>query len=613
MDSRFLNRFLICCLGISFFGCDGTTVPHVTVREDGGIPFLPVLRDAGPYKGEPPASGHDGGDAEDAGDVLVDAAVGQDGGAITDASMVPVPDAAADTDAGLTIPDAGTLMDAGGAPDASAAFDAGTLPDAGQSDDAGSEQLDAGDINLDAGQPSEMDGGDDTVDSGPVFEFVAGQGERCFLEGGTTCDVGLVCADIYEPGIGICEYPCDVKDQPCATGGICTDLGFLGSPQKVCANPVSEGDACETEALRLCSDGSQCITNTAEPLGGTCRIPCSCSGGPTCENQLCGDSECVVLDRSAGDGFCGTAVAPGGRCSPIDEALLCAGSDTSDATCLLGLGETEVGVCHLRCSAESDCTAVEGTGCMIPPDGLCMPLDGLGQGELCTLDGANVPHTMTCAAGFDCLGVHEAYAPDFGVCLPSCTGNDSCEEGSDCYLLESQPDIGPRCYRELPRGARGCNPPEPICAGENGMCAQTASGEGICKMMCTLAKCPGPECECQSPEACIDDYVASDVFGICGSRAGWQEPCDTDLDVYCSPAPGQEIETNAIAICMGTCDYFCQFEGEQGALVELNCPVGYACREDPSGRWLPPTQVCVPETGQTGNSATEGADTPAAE
>ena len=600
MNFRFLTCLMVCGSGISLLACDGATVPQTGIHAEGGSPFLPVLRDAGPYKGEPPAPTSDGGDA------VLDAGPWQDGGSDIDASIMPAADAASLEDAGTTEVDAGEAIDAGGPLDAGANLDAADVQDAGGGTDAGGDALDAG-PSFDAND----DDGD--VDSGPIFEFVAGQGERCFLEGGTMCDVGLVCADIYEPGIGVCEYPCDVKDEPCATGGICTDLAFLGSAQKVCANPVQEGQACETQTLRLCSDGSECITNRAEPLGGTCRTPCSCAAGSTCEDPLCGDDLCVVLDRSTGNGFCGTPVAPGERCSPIDEALLCAGSATSDATCLLNVGETEIGVCRLRCSEESDCASAANTGCMIPPDGLCLPLTGLGQGELCTLDGANLPHTMACGEGYDCLGVHEAYAPDFGVCLSSCTSNASCEAGSGCYLLENEADIGPRCYRELPRGATGCNPPEPICAGENGMCAQTSSGEGICKMMCTLAKCPGAECECQGAEECIDDYVASDAFGVCGSRAGWHEPCDTELDVYCEPAPGQEIETNAIAICMGTCDYFCQFEGELGALVELNCPAGYACREDPSGRWLPPTQVCVPASGQSSNASAEEADPPAAE
>lgn len=579
MDTRVLSFVVAGSIGLwAGLGCDGGGPPLSASEDDSGVRPLPVLRGEAPSPGEPP-------------------------NAALDAGVVPQPDAS-------SVHDAGSVNDAdGGTAGGGDVHDAGAIHDAGATTDGGPDgHADAGDGSLhDAGETLDggammaadagalVDAGAQEADGGPNLEFVAGQGDRCYLAGGTGCADGLVCADIYEPGIGICEYPCMEKGSPCSTGGICTDLGFLGSPQQVCANPVGEGDACETESLRLCTDGSECILNSAEPLGGTCRMPCACSDGATCDAERCGEDVCVVLNQSSGAGFCGTPVPPGERCSPIDEALLCVGTSATDATCVLSVGELESGSCQLRCASESDCVGAPGTGCMGAPDGLCMTLSGLGQGELCTLAGAAAPHTLTCADGLDCVGVHEAYAPDFGVCLQSCTNSASCDPGAACYELEGRPDVGRRCFRELPRGATGCNPPEPLCAGENGLCVMRSSGEGTCKLKCTLAKCPGADCECSAPESCIDDFVASDTLGVCGSRAGWREPCDIALDVYCAPAPGQEIETNAMAMCVGTCDYFCRMADNDGTLIDLTCPDGFRCREDPSGRWLPPTRICVPD------------------
>jgi hypothetical protein len=478
------------------------------------------------------------------------------------------------------------------------------LHDGGSSDDAGAPAEDAG--APDAGAPAEDAGAPDAgaPDGGPPEAspedgggilplLVSPEGGPCFLEGLAFCEAGLVCAPLYASGAGTCARACAVEGQACAGGGTCVDYGPTGEPALVCADEVASGAGCDVENLVVCGDDGLCLPNDQEPLGGTCRTRCSCQSGESCSSSACSPETCVVTSFATGAGFCGTPAPVGASCAPITEGVFCEGN----AVCLLEA--TGAGTCRQRCP---DLGAV----CPGLPDsavcfgstspGYCLPTVELGQGEVCT-DGSTTPVTpLTCASSFGCISF-ESLPAGLGLCLEDCSDvSGECSTG-ECYDLGAQaPTAGLRCLTELPRGTRGCglDAPEPFCeGGASAACVRLVGNDSICKLLCTLANCPAGEgCECPADESCIDSYLSSAVLGVCGQLAERGEACKSDADVYCAPAPGEDVETNAFSACLAEeCRFVCRYES-QGTAVELACPADLVCAPDPTGRLLPTVHLC---------------------
>lgn len=84
--------------------------------------------------------------------------------------------------------------------------------------------------------------------------------------------------------------------------------------------------------------------------------------------------------------------------------------------------------------------------------------------------------------------------------------------------------------------------------------------------------------------------------GLCGTLAGLDDACDESRDIYCEKAPGEDDLANAFAWCAGRCVMLCRYEMPGEPAIELSCPSGYTCREDPIGRILPDVHICVPES-----------------
>lgn len=481
---------------------------------------------------------------------------------IRDSGVPPV------TDAGPQ--DAGPTSDAG-PQDSGPAPDGGPLPtDAGS--DAGPEDAGAVDVVL-----------------------VSPEGGPCYEPGGAVCEQDLVCAPYYVSGAGTCARACDVEGQACTGGGACTDFGTSAEPFLICATEVADGEGCDPEQLIVCGGGGVCLANDDDPLGGTCRTPCTCQTGTSCSTSACTASVCVVVNLQTSAGYCGATAQPGEACDPIAGGLFCEG----DATCLID--ELGAGTCRARCDApgttDPSCTSLPDHACFGDvDDGFCLPTTNLGQNEVCT-DGTTTPAIpLTCAPGFGCIHLAD-HAVGYGLCLEDCagTGDAACETGR-CYGIESiAAGGGDRCLTELPRGMRGCDYPTTRCEGEAPVCVALNDDESICKQRCTVASCPGGACECQGTESCITTFLASTDTGVCGTERARNEPCDEDLDLYCAPAPGEDIEGNAVGLCLAErCQYLCRYPGATaGTFVDLACPGGMECRPDPTGRLLDTVQVCV--------------------
>src|SRR5690606_23603278 len=117
-------------------------------------------------------------------------------------------------------------------------------------------------------------------------------------------------------GAGTCARPCLVEGQACAGGGACNDFGSASEPSLACAVEAAEGEGCDPERLILCGGEGVCLADDESPLGGTCRTRCTCQTGSVCSAGACPTSTCVVVDLSAGAGYCGVPAQPGEACDP---------------------------------------------------------------------------------------------------------------------------------------------------------------------------------------------------------------------------------------------------------------------------------------------------------
>lgn len=505
----------------------------------------------------------------------------QDGGVEPDTLPLPIVDAG---EPGVPEPSVGPGAEPdsdGGEPDVGPGVEPDT--DGGAEPDPG--PTDGGSPDIDAGEP---------FDAGPpVIYSVAAEGEPCYVQGGTPCADGLLCAPIFNSGAGTCAQSCDVVDTPCPSGGTCTDLPFNGSPNLVCADRAAEGEGCSVEDLILCGSDGACLSDDTEPLGATCRTRCTCAQGETSCAGGCASGSCVVVDPAAGGGFCGAPRAVGQSCSPAANAQLCEG----DAVCLLDRTTPETGTCRARCNtpgdADSACLALPTPhACFGPANaGTCLPTTNRTQGEVCTTGTPAPDIARTCANGFACLSVHADDAPGFGRCLRDCSGGQpDCVGNETCFSVENlAPGGGQRCITELPRGTQGCDPPEPNC---DDTCVVDADGNGICRLSCTIANCPGGNCECGASESCLG-LLADPAMGICGTTVERGETCDEDAEIFCADAPNQDVDGNAFSICLSTCYFVCEFDPADGPVVNLDCPAGLECAADPTGRLLSTVKVCV--------------------
>lgn len=507
----------------------------------------------------------------------------QDGGVEPDTLPLPIvdggngpgvpepsvgPGAEPDSDGGE--PDVGPGVE----PDA----DGGVEPDP-QPSDGGTPGVDGGGP-IDAGPP------------GPIYS-IAAEGEPCYAEGGTPCEEGLQCAPIFNSGAGTCAQSCDVVDAPCPSGGICTDLPNNGTPNLICADRAAEGEGCRVEDLLLCDGDGACLRDDTEPLGATCRTRCTCAQGETSCAGGCTSGSCVVVDPVAGTGFCGAPRAIGESCSPTANAQFCEG----DAACVVELETPEAGTCRARCNtpgdADSACLALATPHACFGTDnaGTCLPTTNRTQGEVCTTGTPAPEIALSCAAGFACLSVHADDNPGFGRCLRDCSGGQAdCVGNETCFSVENlAPGGGNRCITELPRGTQGCDPPEPNC---DDTCVLNADGNGICRLSCTVANCPGGTCECGPSEECLG-LLADPATGICGTTVERGEACDEDQEVFCADAPNQDVDNNAFSVCLTNCYFVCEFDPADGPVVNLDCPAGLECAADPTGRLLPTVKVCV--------------------
>lgn len=484
--------------------------------------------------------------------------VDEDAGTEGPGNLLPV------VDGGLPPPDAGGPGDSGTA-------DGGVPPDSGPSTDAG---LPDGGVNPpDSGVP----------DSGVPAVMTSGEGGPCYEAAGGRCEAGLVCAPLFTSGAGTCARPCSVEGQVCGGGGVCTSFGE--DEVLACATQVQDGAGCDPEQLIVCGGEGVCISDENQPLGGTCRTPCSCPTGTACSTAACGAKACIVTS-AAGDGYCGVAAQLGQSCDPVSGGVFCEGN----AVCVFDdLGS---GTCRSRCQTPgtSDPACSGNSACFGEPgDGFCLPTTNRGQGELCT-DGTTTPAIpLSCATGFGCIHDPNFHTAGFGACLEDCStgGHDVCETGS-CYDLQPViPGGGARCLTEMPRGARGCGGLVNICGDDDGVCVTLSSDDTICKQRCTLAA----PTECGSGESCVR-YLDSPEFGVCGTLAGYEEACDEDADVYCAPAPGEGTTGNAFSACVERCRFICRYT-QNGSPVQLTCPSGMECRPDPTGRLVDTVHVCV--------------------
>ena len=321
---------------------------------------------------------------------------------------------------------------------------------------------------------------------------------------------------------------CDTAGDDCINGRCSIDIpGYGAQPGGACTRACASHDECGpdglcarglgvSECLRSCSADADCRqadyfcgSLNEDPLGTGTKV---CRPKPTGRAKIPNGK---VGGRCAADADCGTKAscktelerrtpAPGGYCTgacfedtDCGSGGLCVGDVRSSA----GVN----GQCYLKCKDKSMCPT--GDQCRVPftadgsllglaTDTVCLPppppttLTGTTAGELCMDD-------TSCPGGVCETEVVGRRAMS-GICTGTCTKNEQCGTGADCYgsnaLTGTQGECLRRCTSilELCGTDRACvragerisrqpevlRAPRPVRAGADALAAPSTTRNG---------------------------------------------------------------------------------------------------------------------------------------
>jgi len=285
----------------------------------------------------------------------------------------------------------------------------------------------------------------------------------------------------------------------------------------------------------------------AAPQGTSCVDDTDCAAGLRClvrsgsVTSVCTTAcEGVVGCRS---GFLCAAVE-GGEAPVATSTATASSTDASTETATDASTGTEVDTS----SATGDgVDPLPATACFPPPTG--------------TLRAAGLPCTRSSQCA-DSAGVDDHACVSFNegsYCLRKCTSNSDCASGTTCsnnwcrfvvdegsaclrnlnlcasglVCLESNPDLGPQCFRKCDPASK-----EPVC-GAGRMCAEAADGSGAC----VPAANPGEACHslpCVTGATCVGEEQGQPP--VCRSFCTAQAQCPSGQ--ICRPlSSGQSVCT----------------------------------------------------------------------
>ncbi len=274
------------------------------------------------------------------------------------------------------------------------------------------------------------------------------------LQSGTLCDDGLFCTTgDFCNDVGICgggSLNCD--DGNSCTADACDEMTQSCDNQVVVDAPCDDGDACsQTSRCDLagacigdlpvdCDDGSECTTDTCDPIlgcqsqidenapcsddffctiGETCTIGGDCQGFANCDDgNACTMDSCDELAEN-----CSNEVTPGIGCSDFNA---CTTADTCDA----------LGSC-VGMPVDNGSPCGQQGGCFT--GGTCQ--NGLCEDTLMQPDGTSCNDSDACTTSDSCGA---------GTCLGSPI---SCDDGDPCTADGCDPVSG--CFHSAIAGCAG--------------------------------------------------------------------------------------------------------------------------------------------------------------
>ncbi len=206
-----------------------------------------------------------------------------------------------------------------------------------------------------------------------------------------------------------------------------------------------------------------------------------------------GDDDCVCEDASVTSGSCG---AGGGAEAGSSGSGADAGQPAEDASTLVDATTS---------GADAGGTAV----------------GRLREGEICE-------RTTDCIDGLVCV------ASGTGVGYPNFCARDCerCDEDLDeaCYTYTNRPGDA-HCSLPQTDDYQECGPWLTTHCAEPMNCLAFSDGSGICLRFCALGE--AGEGQCPEDQTCIQDVLASDTEGVCGTTVGPDEGCDPVVGVGC--------------------------------------------------------------------------------
>jgi hypothetical protein len=323
------------------------------------------------------------------------------------------------------------------------------------------------------------DCGDGQIDSGEDCDPPAMGAESCGSLG-------------YYGGVIGCNEACRYDLADCEAAGWCGD-GIRQTDHEECDGADFGADSCQARGYyfgTLVCNG--CVVDDSG-CSGTCGDG-TVNGAETCDHADLDGATCQTLGFAGGQLGCLTD---------------CTGYDTTSCTTQVGFGEP--------CTAHDECS-----------EGFCVSESQHGwPGGFCT---------KTCTYATDCASLN-ALCASFGsgadLCIPSCTGNQSCRPGYLCWTFNSGAAHGclPYCWDDAQcqsycnRYTGECNVPE--AGNDNGASSNCKSGVAFSlpnyNYYC-FSYCDPADPHCPDGDVCAQNISGQDFIGAC------MQDCVTSAD-----------------------------------------------------------------------------------
>jgi len=348
-----------------------------------------------------------------------------------------------------------------------------------------------------------------------------------------------------------------------ATDGVCCDVATCAGTCESCAAAGVEG-TCQPvgSGTTDAADGNPTCGTEATQCSGDDAADCTCDGAGSCvtlQGQECTmDSQCLDLGNGS---FCvdddddNNGVCCDVACDTSCFACEAAQQEAANAgTCGFSAANATDGGCDSggtqACDGAGVCKAAQGQTCMADGDcgsGFCVDDDGDNTGVCCDTD---------CTGECQACEAAEQETPDNGVCGDSAAGQGdetTCDDAGDCGGDSCACDDTGSCLEGL---GSGCTDGTECASGEcvDGVCCADAAC-GTCEA-CDLAGSLGT---CTTVDDGVDDADSCDpAANYCEGGA-----CKTDITQGSPCVNNYECGTGAAfcannvccnAVCDGPCE-----------------------------------------------------------